>query len=115
VVEHILHTDGVAGSNPAARTIIPEENGGSSVSDTVQTHETTQIGNEDVNSKWPRKFKHRNKVLAKVYRPCEGCDSYRVFWEAAEKRQMKSLPNYSGKDGAKEYAEELTAVPQFIN
>jgi hypothetical protein len=27
VVEHFLHTEGVAGSNPAARTILPRENG----------------------------------------------------------------------------------------
>jgi hypothetical protein len=26
VVEHFLHTEGVAGSNPAARTILPQIN-----------------------------------------------------------------------------------------
>ncbi len=58
-------------------------------------------------TKWPKKVKHRNKVLAKIYRPCAGRDSYRVAWSAAGKRQMKSFPNYSGKGGAKEYGEEL--------
>jgi hypothetical protein len=56
-------------------------------------------------SKWPKKVKHRNKVLAKIYRPCHGRDSYRVTWYAAGKRQMKSLPSYSGQGGAKEFAE----------
>lgn len=58
-------------------------------------------------SKWPRKVKFRNKVLAKVYRPCKGRDSYRVTWHAAGQRQMKSFPTYSGPGGAKEYAEKL--------
>ncbi len=56
-------------------------------------------------SKWPKKVKHRNKVLAKIYQPCEGRESYRVTWYAAGKRQMKSFPTYSGKGGAKEFAE----------
>jgi integrase len=56
-------------------------------------------------SKWPKKVKHRNKVLAKIYRPCRGRESYRVAWYASEKRQMKSFPAYSGKGGAKEFAE----------
>lgn len=58
-------------------------------------------------TKWPKKVKHRNKVLAKIYRPCAGRDSYRVAWSAAGKRQMKSFRNYSGKGGAKEYGDEL--------
>ncbi len=57
--------------------------------------------------KWPKKVKHRNKVLAKVYRPCSGRDSYRVTWYAAGKRQMKSFPTYAGAGGAREYAEAL--------
>ncbi len=62
-------------------------------------------------AKWPKKVKHRNKVLAKIYRPCSGRDSYRVTWYAAGKRQMKSFPTYAGKGGAKEYAEAL--VPEL--
>lgn len=69
-------------------------------------------------SKWPKKVKHRNKVLAKVYRPCQGRESYRVVWRAAGQRQMKSLPTYAGAGGAKEFAEalvkELAAQSQVI-
>ena len=36
-VEHILHTDGVVGSNPTARTIFPQENGENGNPDTVPT------------------------------------------------------------------------------
>jgi hypothetical protein len=56
-------------------------------------------------SKWPKKVKHRNQVLAKIYQPCQGRDSYRVTWYAAGKRQMKSFPTYTGPGGAKEFAE----------
>jgi len=58
-------------------------------------------------AKWPKRVKHRNKVLAKIYRPCRGRDSYRVTWYAANKRQMKSFATYAGKGGAKEFAEAL--------
>jgi integrase len=58
-------------------------------------------------NKWPKKVKHRKKVLAKVYRPCKGRGSYRVTWYAAGNRQMKSFSTYAGKDGAKEFADEL--------
>ena len=67
-------------------------------------------------SKWPKKVKHRRTVLAKIYRPCQGRESYRVTWYAAGKRQMKSFPTYAGKGGAKEFAEgkvkELAANSQ---
>jgi integrase len=58
-------------------------------------------------SKWPKKVKHRKQVLAKIYRPCEGRDSYRVAWKAGGKRMMKSFHTYGGTGGALEYAEEL--------
>lgn len=41
--------------------------------------------------KWPKKVNHRNKLLAKIYQPCEGWVSYRVAWTAAGERQMKSF------------------------
>ena len=106
MVEHYLHTVGVAGSKPAARTIFTKENGENRIPDTVLTHQLPEIGDEEV-SKWPKKLKHRNKVLAKVYRPCSGRDSYRVAWYAAGSRQMKWFRTYSGPGGAKEYAEAL--------
>ncbi len=104
VVEHYLHTVGVAGSKPAARTIFPNEIGGFTSADTVSTQKSQEICDEDM-SKWPKKVKHRNKVLAKIYKPCKGRVSYRVVWKAAGSRQMKSFRTYSGKGGAKEYAE----------
>jgi hypothetical protein len=58
-------------------------------------------------AKWPKRVKHRNKVLAKIYRPCRGRDSYRVTWYAAGRRQMKSFPTYAGKGGTKEFGEAL--------
>jgi len=57
--------------------------------------------------KWPKKVKHRNKVLAKIYRPCAGRGSYRVAWTVGSKRMMKSFRTYGGKGGALEYAEDL--------
>ena len=57
--------------------------------------------------KWPKKVKHRKKVLAKIYRPCAGRGSYRVAWTVSGKRMMKSFPTYGGQGGALEYAEEL--------
>ena len=58
-------------------------------------------------SKWPVKVKHRNKILARIYRPCEGRDSYRVAWKAGGRRQMKSFPTYAGDTGAKKFADGL--------
>jgi hypothetical protein len=81
------------------------ENATFGISDTFPTHETPKSSEADV--KWPKRIKHRNKVLAKIYRPCEGRVSYRVAWHAAGKRQMKSFPTYAGKGGAKEYADSL--------
>ncbi len=104
--EHFLHTEGVAGSNPAARTIFPEKNGEIEIPDTVSTQELRENCDAEMN-KWPKKVKHRNKVLARIYRPCSGRDSYRVTWYAAGKRQMKSFPTCSGHGGAREYAEAL--------
>ena len=88
------------------RTTFSKENQGSSVSDTNLTQNSPESGDADM-AKWPKRVKHRNKVLAKMYRPCNGRESYRVSWYAAGRRHMKSFPNYSGKGGAKEFAETL--------
>lgn len=121
MVEHQYHTLGVAGSRPAARTTFPKENGSSSIPDTVSTHETPENGDADM-SKWPKKVKHRNKVLAKIYgliayagdkkkRKKAAYPGYRVVWTAGGRRMMKAFPTYSGPGGAKEYAEAL--VPEL--
>ncbi len=87
----------------------------SGLSDTVPTQNTPKFGDADM-SKWPKKIKHRQRVLAKIYRPCRGRDSYRVTWYAANKRQMKSFSTFAGKGGANEFAEakvkELAANSQ---
>ena len=76
------------------------------IPDTVSAQHSHEICAEEM-SNWPQKIKHQNKVLAKVYRPCQGHGSYRVTWYAGGARQMKSFANYSGKGGAKEFAEAL--------
>ena len=106
MVEHYLHTVGVAGSKPASRTIFLREIDEFQSSDTILTQNPPEKGDEQV-TKWPVKVKHRNKVYARIYRPCEGRDSYRVSWQAAGQRQMKSFKTYSGKEGARAFADEL--------
>src|ERR1017187_8901195 len=88
------------------RTTFVEENSKSGVPDTVLTHEKPESVEAGM-TKWPKRVKHRNKVLARIYRPCAGRGSYRVAWTALGKRMMKSFPTYSGTGGALEYAEEL--------
>ncbi len=88
------------------RTIFSRKNDALSVSDTNLTQKNLESGDADM-AKWPKRVKHRNKVLAKIYRPCRGRDSYRLTWYAAGKRQMKSFPTYAGQVGAKEFAEAL--------
>jgi len=101
-----LHTVGVAGSKPAARTIFSREIDKIGSPDTILTQIPPENGDDDV-SKWPKKVTHRHRVYAKVYRPCAGRDSYRVAWKAAGKRQMKSFRTYSGGQGAKKFADDL--------
>jgi len=89
------------------RTILfPREIGSFQTSDTLLTQNSPVIGEIPV-SKWPVKIKFRNKVFAKIHRPCEGRNSYRVAWKAADGRQMKSFKAYSGVQGAKKFADEL--------
>ncbi len=82
------------------------KNDGEPVSDTVLTQKNLESGDADM-AKWPKRVKHRNKVLAKIYRPCRGRESYRMTWYAAGRRQMKSFPTYAGQGGAKEFGEAL--------
>ena len=59
--------------------------------------------------KWPYKVRHRKNgpVLVKVYRPCEGRDSYLVSWSAGGKRLMRSFRRFTGRGGAREFAERI--------
>ena len=88
-VEHQYHTLGVAGSKPAARTIFPQEIEVSGVTDTVLTQETAEFENAKV--KYPKRIKHRGRVLATICGSCKGRDSYRVAWPVAGQRHMASF------------------------
>jgi hypothetical protein len=93
VVEHFLHTEGVGGSNPPARTIFPQEIEVNSVTDTAVTQETAE--SEGANVKYPKRIKHRGRVLATIYGRSKGRDSYRVAWQVAGQRRMASFASYS--------------------
>jgi len=88
------------------RTTFSEGIDGFGSSDTILTQNSPLFGKDEV-SKWPVEIKFRNKVFAKIYRPCEGRDSYRVAWKAAAGRQMKSFKTYAGEKGAKNFTNGL--------
>ena len=71
MVERAAVNRDVVGSSPTSGANFIEENERFGISDTLPTHETPKSAEADV-MKWPKKVKHRNKVLAKIYRPCEG-------------------------------------------
>jgi integrase len=56
--------------------------------------------------KFPKKIKHRGKVLAKIYRS-SGRAGYRVSWSAGGERQLRSFSRYAGSGGAAQFAENL--------
>ncbi len=45
--------------------------------------------------KYPKRIKHRGRVLAVIYGKCKGRESYRVAWQVAGQRRMASFPSYS--------------------
>src|ERR1017187_2103055 len=75
------------------RTIIPQEIEVSGVTDTALTQETAE--SEGAKVKFPKRIKHRGRVLATIYAKCKGRDSYRVAWQMAGQRHMASFPSYS--------------------
>jgi hypothetical protein len=66
------------------RTTFAEEISNSGAPDTVLTQQKPE--SIEANVKWPKKVKHRNKVLAKIYRSCEDRGSYRVASTVSGKR-----------------------------
>ena len=54
--------------------------------------------------KFPKRIKHRGRVLATIYSKTKARRSYRVAWQVATRRQMASFPSYSL---AKRHADEL--------
>src|SRR5262249_40587273 len=69
-VEHFLHTEGVAGSKPAARTIFPKENGESVVS-TKDLPNISQVFDDEIEKpvNFPKRLRYRKRgrVLATIY------------------------------------------------
>ena len=105
MVEQLTLNQLVLGSSPSRGTNFAKENEQVGQADTLPTQETPESIEAIV--KWPKKVKHRNQVLDRIYRPCEGRGSYRVAWSVNGKRMMKSFRTYGGKGGALEYAEGL--------
>ena len=58
--------------------------------------------------KWPIKCRHRKNgpVLAKIYNS-DGRAGYRVAWQAAGRRMIKSFQRFAGPGGAREFADQL--------
>jgi len=54
--------------------------------------------------KYPKRIKHRGRILATIYGRCKGRDSYRVAWQVAGRRHMASFRTYSE---AKRHADGL--------
>jgi integrase len=75
------------------RTIFPQEIEVSGVPDTALTQETAE--SESAKVKFPKRIKHRGRVLATIYGKSKGRDSYRVAWQVAGQRRMASFPSYS--------------------
>jgi integrase len=84
------------------RTNIPQEIEVSGVPDTALTQETAE--SESAKVKFPKRIKHRGRVLATIYGKSKGRDSYRVAWQVAGRRRMASFPSYSF---AKQHADGL--------
>ena len=106
MVEHAAVNRVVVGSSPTSGANFIGVFANNHPSDTLATQNTAEFDAADV-KKWPKQIKHRNKVLAKIYRPGKGRSSYRVAWQAGGKRLMKSFPTYSGENGAKKFADDL--------
>lgn len=109
MVEHAAVNRGVVGSSPTSGAIFSNKIEVSGISDTISTPNRPLV--PPAEARWPLKVRHRKNgpVLARVYSPCEGRESYRVAWPAAGRRQMRSFPRFAGIGGARESAENLTA------
>ncbi len=105
------HNLKVAGSNPAPATNFPQQNEVFDVADTALTQETAE--SESANVKYPKRIKHRGRVLATIYGKSKGRDSYRVAWRVAGQRRMASFASYSlAKRHADKLAKDLASGSQ---
>src|ERR1039457_37384 len=89
----LAHNLKVAGSNPAPATNFPQQIEGFDVADTALTQETAE--SESANVKYPKRIKHRGRLLATIYGKSKGRDSYRVAWRVAGQRRMASFVSYA--------------------
>src|SRR5437879_8396647 len=71
----------VAGSSPAIRTIIPQGIEEAGASDTVRTQESAEFDSRKV--RFPKRIKHRGRVLATIYGKSKSYPLYRVSWTAS--------------------------------
>ena len=104
LVEQLTLNQLVLGSSPSRGTIFPQqiEENGASRTDSAQNPAEC----EELNVKWPKRVKHRNKVLATIYNKSANYAFYRVVYTVDGKRMMKSFAQYSGDKGAKKWTEE---------
>jgi integrase len=93
------------------RTIFPQEIEVSGVTDTAATQETAESDGAKV--KYPKRIKHRGRVLATIYNKSKGRDSYRVAWQVAGRRRMASFASYSlAKGHADKLVKDLASGSQ---
>jgi integrase len=102
VVEHYLHTVGVVGSKPTARTNFPEEIKEKAAIDTDSTQEKPE---SDTKMRFPKRVKHRGRVFATIYDKSKAYPMYRVAWIADGKRKMQAFEHFGGEHGANQFAE----------
>jgi integrase len=101
-VEHFLHTEGVAGSKPAARTIFPMENGKSAFRPKeAQNISEGFVEQTKVNVKFPKRLRYRDrgKILATIYKSDHPSQPYTLYWrvrvDGKPRSRFKSFSNYS--------------------
>lgn len=82
------------------RTTFPQQNEENGSPDTVPTQETPELAKV----KFPKRIRHRGKVLATIYAKCKGRASYRLAWQVAGQRKMASFATYAL---AKHHADKL--------
>jgi len=99
VVEHLLHTQGVAGSSPAPRTIFPCKTGHSQIVCTEFAQLNARTPDRRV--RFPVTIRHRTSK-AKIYAPRGKFAYYRLAYTTAGKRRMQTFAHYSDAKAAAE-------------
>jgi site-specific recombinase XerD len=91
VVEHLLHTQGVAGSNPAPRTTYSKENDRQLEICTEFAQNSARPADKRV--KFPVTIRHRSSQV-KIYGPAKNFNYYRLSYALAGKRRMQTFATY---------------------